>query len=335
MTCDALWNRSEPTVNKALVTGATGFVGSHLVELLAEAGVGVRALVRRTSDTRLLDQLGVGRIEGDLHDAPALARAAQGVDVVFHLAALTRARSREEFFRVNARAVEGVAGAAAEAGARLVFLSSLAAVGPALDGRAVRETDPPKPITDYGRSKLDGEAACTTAVPGEVVILRAPAVYGPRDRDIYRFFAMAARGFVAMPTGPQRRIQMLYVRDLVEALVAAGRTKGARLLYHVAEARSYTWREVAELVGEAVGRRVHVVPVPPVLVGVAAVISELSAKAVGRTTIFTRDKARELLAPGWLCDTAAAERDLGYTARTPLATGLKATADWYRARGWL
>ncbi len=322
-------------MHKALVTGATGFVGSHLVELLAEAGVGVRALVRRTSNTRLLDQLGADCIEGDLEDALALARAAQGVDVVFHLAALTRARSREEFFRVNARAVEAVARAAAGAGARLVYLSSLAAVGPAQDGRAVRETDPPRPITDYGRSKLDGEAACTTAVAGDVVILRAPAVYGPRDRDIYRFFAMAARGLIAMPTGPQRRIQMLYVRDLAEALITAGRTRSARLLYHVAEARSYTWREVAELVGEAVGKRVHVVPVPAVLVSVAAGMSELGARAVGRTTIFTRDKARELLAPGWLCETTAAERDLGFAARTPLATGLKATAEWYRARGWL
>lgn len=322
-------------MNNVLVTGATGFVGSHLVELLAEAGVGVRALVRRTSDTRLLEQLGANRIEGDLQDAGALARAADGVDVVFHLAALTRARSREEFLRINARATEVVARAAAAVGARLVYLSSLAAVGPVRQGRAVTENDPPWPITEYGRSKLDGEVACRTAGEGNLVILRAPAVYGPRDRDIYSFFAMAARGIAAVPTGPERRIQMIYARDLAEALVAAGRTTGAKLLYHVAEARSYAWREMCELVGSAVGRKVRLIPVPPALVSAVASINELGAKAMGRTTIFTRDKARELLAPGWLCETAAAERDLGFVARTPLATGLNVTADWYRARGWL
>lgn len=322
-------------MDKALVTGATGFVGSHLVELLAEEGVRVRALVRRTSDTRLLRELGAECIEGSLEDERGLRRASEGVDIVFHLAALTRARSREEFSRVNARAVEPVAAAAAGAGARLVYLSSLAAVGPARGGQAVTEADLPRPMTDYGRSKLEGEAACRATGRGDFVILRAPAVYGPRDRDIYRFFAMAARGFIAMPTGPERRVQMLYVRDLAEALLAAGGTKTPGALYHVAEARSYSWREVCELVGGAMGREVRVVPVPPLLVSAAAGMWELGARAVGRATIFTRDKARELLAPGWLCETAAAERELGFRAGTPLATGLTATAEWYRARGWL
>ena len=323
-------------MKSALVTGATGFVGSHLVEVLAQAGVDVRALVRRTSDTAALQALGIARVVGTLDDARALGEAAAGVDVVYHLAALTRARTREEYFRANAEGASAVAGAAAAAGARLVYLSSLAAVGPSEAGRPVAEGDTPRPITDYGRSKLAGEAACISASKGgALVILRAPAVYGPRDRDLYRFFSMAARGFIAMPTGAERRLQMIHVRDLTQALVCAGQACDPGQVYHVAEARVYGWAEVAQLVAEAVGVRVRVVRVPAALVRGAAAASELGARLVGRATIFNRDKARELLASGWLCETAAAERDLGFVARTPLASGLRETAEWYRSRGWL
>ncbi len=320
----------------ALVTGATGFVGSHLVEVLAEAGVGVRALVRRTSRTAALEALGVERLEGSLEDPASVARAAAGVDVVFHLAALTRARTRAEYFRANAEGAATAARAAAQAGARLVYLSSLAAAGPSVDGRPVAEGDTPRPITQYGRSKLAGEEACSSAADRlEVVIVRAPAVYGPRDRDLYRFFAMAARGIMALPTGPERRLQMIHVRDLAHALVCAAQAVRPGRLYHVAEARVYAWTEVAALVAAAVGGRVRTVRVPPALVRVAAGASELGARMLGRSTIFNRDKARELLAPGWLCETVAAERDLAFVARIPLERGLKETAEWYRARGWL
>ncbi len=210
----------------ALVTGATGFVGSHLVELLAEAGVGLRVLVRRTSRSEALEALGAERVVGALEEPVSVARAAAGVDVVFHLAALTRARTRSEYFRANAEGVRTVARAAAEAGARLVYLSSLAAVGPSVDGRPVAEGAVPRPITQYGRSKLAGEEACSSAAERlEVVILRAPAVYGPRDRDLFRFFSMAARGVLALPSGPERRLQMIHVRDLAQALVCAGQAE--------------------------------------------------------------------------------------------------------------
>ena len=323
-------------MQSALVTGATGFVGSHLVEVLAEAGVDVRALVRRTSRIARLQALGVERVEGALEDPASVARAVRGADVVFHLAALTRARSRAEYFRANAAGAGVVARAAAEAGARVVFLSSLAAAGPSRDGRPVAEGDAPGPITEYGRSKLAGEEACSSEAGRlEVVVLRAPAVYGPGDRDLFRFFAMAARGVMAMPTGPERRLQLIHARDLARALVRAGQAVRPGRLYHVAEARSYAWTEVAALVAAAVGGRVHVVRVPPALVRAAATASELGARLLGRATIFNRDKARELLAAGWLCETAAAERDLGFVARIPLESGLRETAEWYRAHGWL
>ncbi|MBX6364735.1 MAG: NAD-dependent epimerase/dehydratase family protein [Gemmatimonadetes bacterium] len=324
--------------SRVLVTGATGFVGSHFVEALAQAGARVRALARASSRTEALRRTGAEIVRGALDDPVVLRQAVRDVDVVFHLAALTRARSAGEYRRVNVEGTRALVEAAAAAGApRFVYLSSLAAVGPSYDGRPVGADDAPRPLTEYGRTKRAGEEACLAFADAlEVVVLRAAAVYGPRDRDLFRFFSMAARGILAIPGGPDRPIQLIHVRDLVDALIRAGSAPSPTGgVYHVAEARAYPSAEVARLIAQAVGRPARLVRVPPRMVYTAAAVSELGAGLVGRATIFNRDKARELLAPGWLCETAAAERDFGFVARTPLPEGLRETAAWYRASGWL
>lgn len=324
---------------RVLITGATGFVGSHLVAALAGRGARARALVRRTSRTTQLERLGVERIEGGLDDTAALQRAVEGVDVVFHLAALTAARSEAEYERTNLggteRLLDAIA-AAAERPRRLVYLSSLAAVGPCRAGRPVGRDDPCEPLTAYGRSKLAGERACLAA--GELietVVLRPPAVYGPRDREMLRFFRLAARGLLPIPTGPDRPVQMVHVTDLAEAAIEAAAAPAARGIYHVAEPRAYLWDEVADLFGQALGRRVRIVKVPAALVTAAAAMSELTARALGRTTVFNREKARELLAPGWLCETETLRREVGFVPKIELAAGLAQTAAWYSGEGWI
>ncbi|HEX7050393.1 MAG TPA: NAD-dependent epimerase/dehydratase family protein [Longimicrobiales bacterium] len=321
------------------MTGATGFVGSHLVEALASHDVRVRALVRRTSDVAALARLGVERVEGGLEDGAALARAMEGADVVFHLAAMTRARSAAEYERVNAggtRAVVAAATAADPRPRRLVYLSSLAAVGPSLDGRPVGADEAPRPLTAYGRTKLAGERACLAARDIlDVVVLRAPAVYGPRDRELLRMFRLAAWGILPVPAGPVRRVQLIHVADLARALICAASAAAATGVYHAAEARAYGWAEVADLIGRAVGRPARQVRVPASLVHIAAAMSEWTAALRGRTTLFNREKARELLAPGWLCETDALRRDTGFEAQIPLPEGLRTTAAWYRAQHWL
>jgi nucleoside-diphosphate-sugar epimerase len=324
---------------KVLMSGATGFVGSHTAEALREHGFPVRALVRKSSASEPLRRLGVELVEGSLHDADALRRAVRDVDVVLHLAALTRARSRADYDHVNAdgtAALVRAAVAAAPRPRRFVYLSSLAAAGPSANGRGVGPADTPNPLTAYGRSKLAGETiALAAADEVEVVILRAPAVYGPRDRDLYRFFRLAARGILPVPAGPARPLQLIHVGDLAEALVRAVTADRAAGIVHVAEATAYTWEEVARMVAEAVGADARVVRVPGALVTAAARASELVAAAFGRSTIFNGDKARELLAPGWLCETETARNLLGFEARIPLRDGLSTTAQWYREHGWL
>lgn len=323
---------------RVLLTGATGFVGSHTAEALTQRAIPVRALVRRSGVTDALQRLGVELVEGDLGDRPALERAVRDVDVVLHLAALTKARSAAEYDRVNAAGTEELVRAMLAARPRprrLVVLSSLAAAGPCA-ADAVGPTDTPAPITAYGRSKLAGErAALAASTQFEVVVLRAPAVYGPRDRDLYRFFRLAARGILPVPAGPVRRLQLIHVGDLAEALVLAATAERAEGIMHAAETMAYTWESVGEQVAAAVGRRARIVRMPGALFFAAATISEAASAAAGRSTIFNRDKARELLAPGWLCETETARRVLGFESRIPLAQGLRDTAQWYRAEGWL
>ncbi len=314
-------------------------MGSHLLEALSAQGVQLCVLVRRTSNVTRLAELDVERIEGGLDNQAALARAVRDVDIVFHLAAATRARSEREYYQVNAegtRALIEAVLATRPRPRRLIYLSSLAAAGPAHNGQPIGSGDAPQPITAYGRGKLAGEQFCLDAASElEVVVLRAPAVYGPRDRDLFLCFRLAACGILPVPRGPDRLLQFIHVSDLVEALVRAAAVPNAVGLYHVAEPRSYAWSEVAVWIAKAVGRRVRAVQVPHWLVQAAATASEFATGSVGRATIFNREKARELLAPGWLCETETAKRDLGFEGRIPLPAGLAGTAAWYREQGWL
>lgn len=324
---------------RVLLTGATGFVGSHVADAFVRDGFQVRALVRSPARAVALAPLGAELVTGSLEDAAALAAAVQGVDVIVHMAALTHARSEREFHKVN---VEGTrrlldsALAAATPPRRFVYLSSLAAAGPAIDGRPVCAADAARPLTAYGRSKLAGElVSMEMADRIEVVILRAPAVYGPRDTDLFHFFRIARRGLIPVPTGPARPLQMVHVEDLARALVRAARAEAAAGVYHAAEARAYAWEEVGRMVSDAVGRSARVLRVPAGLISGLAAVSEAAAATLGRSSIFNRDKARELLAPGWLCETESARADLNFEAGIPLADGLRSTAQWYREQGWL
>ncbi len=327
---------------RILVTGGTGFIGSHLVDALIEQGVRPRVLVRPTSDPARLAHEQTGKVElvaGALEDPDSLARAVSQVDTVFHLAAVTKAHTEEAYLGANAEGTQRLVQAMRAAQPRpqrLVYLSSLAAAGPAQAGRPVEPHDTPSPITAYGRSKLVGERACLAASDTfEVVALRAPVVYGPREKDFFLLFRLASRGLLPTPTGPDGVVQLVHVTDLVQALLRAALMPEARGVYHVAESRPYAWGEIAAYLGQAVGRSVRLVRIPRLLVRMAATVSEGGAAVLGRATIFNREKVKELLVPGWLCETALAKQELGFEAQIPLATGFAATAAWYKQQKWL
>ncbi|MGH7467493.1 MAG: NAD-dependent epimerase/dehydratase family protein [Longimicrobiales bacterium] len=326
-------------IQSLLITGVTGFVGSHVAEAVAGRVSSIRALARSSSQRDRLEQLGFQYIAGSLEDAESVRGAVEGVEVVVHMAAATRAGSEAEFLRVNAQGTRTLADAIRQSRHpphRLVYLSSLAAAGPARNGRPVTADDEPAPLTAYGRTKLAGERICSELSDFcQVIVLRPPAVYGPRERDLLEFFRLARWGVLPVPTGPARPLQMVHARDLARAVVMAATADRARGVYHIAEPSAHTWEEICRMLAGAVARRARLVKVPAALITAAAVLSEGWGKLIRQPSIFSRDKARELLAPGWLCETEAAQRDIGFRTEIPLEQGLSETAKWYRAHGWL
>jgi nucleoside-diphosphate-sugar epimerase len=283
-----------------------------------------------------LRALGCRLVEGGLEDEAALARLVRGRDVVFHVAGLVAARSAGDFMRANRDGARRVAAVAAREGVgRIVLVSSLAVTGPSPRGEAVDESAGPRPLTAYARSKQAGEEAVRAAsVP--YTIVRPPAVYGPRDRAFLPLFRAARRGVVPLLGSGEQELTLVHVRDLAEALVAAATaaTTVARV-YHAGHQEPVAQRRLAEAVGEAVGRHVRCVRLASPLVRGALGTAGVLARVLGGAPLLDGDKARELLAPGWVCSSAALRRDAGWEAATSLEEGLAGTARAYRDAGWL
>lgn len=322
---------------KALVTGATGFIGSHLVEYLLRRGDDVTCLARSRSRLRWLEGLQVRVIEGDCTDPELGGRIRENFDWVFHVAGLTKTSEYDEYYRVNG---EGTANLVAiltqrTQPPRLVYLSSLAAAGPSQDGRPLREGDPPQPVSHYGRSKLEGERALEglgAAIPW--VIVRAPVIYGPRDRDLLVFFQLAKRR-VALRLGGRRAFSLCYVDDLIRGLHLAAEHGRAREIYYLGEASPRSWEEISEAIAAAVGVRPMTVPVPPVLLAGAAWAWEGIARVAAVPPLLNRDKVREMRQRYWVCDPSKASQELGFTTSVPLHVGAQRAVAWYQSHGWL
>lgn len=323
---------------KVAVTGATGFVGSHLVEALLARGDGVSCLVRRPDQAEALARSGVRLVPGSLEDDGALRTLAEGAEVLYHVAGAVTAAGggNNKLEHVNLNGTEAVVRAAAAASVpRLIHVSSLAASGPAVRGVPLGDTTQCQPVTDYGRSKLQGEAAVRAGgIP--FTIIRPPAVYGPRDRQFLAAFRMVRRGVAPVLGDGRQELSLIHVRDLAHALIAAAASpQAAGRTYHAAHPEIVTQRELIGGIAEALGRRVWLVAIPrPAVIAILHVVGA-AADLVGARTVLRPGKTPELLAPAWTCAARSLSSDTGWSAQTSLAQGLAETARWYREAGWL
>ena len=319
-----------------LVTGATGFIGSHLVERLVAQGRASRCLVRRSSAVASLPRTGIEWAHGDLESGAGLDPALRGVDTVIHLAGITKARSAAEYDRGNALATANLLGAAAHVG-RFVHVSSLAAAGPSTADRPCFEADEPRPVSLYGRSKLAGEQAVRQSpLAARAVIVRPPVVYGPRDRDVYQMIRTVARGWMAQIGTAPRRFSHIYVGDLVDGMIAAADcARAGGRIFNLADAVPVSWDEFGKVAARLMGRELRTVAIPEQAAYVLGLCAEWWTRLSGKPGILSRDKVREACCAGWVCDTGRARRELGFSAPTGLEQGLRCTLDWYKEAGWL
>jgi nucleoside-diphosphate-sugar epimerase len=321
---------------KALVTGATGFVGSHLVEALQRGQVEVTALARSPEKAAVLQARGIHVIAADLHHIDGLRRAAAGQDVIYHVAGMIAARNEAEFFRANRDGTGNLVDAASAAGrSRFVFISSLAAGGPAPRGLPLDGTEQPRPVTAYGRSKLAAE----DVVRGSALawtIVRPPIVYGPRDREILKLFRIARLGVAPVFGDGSQELSAVHAADLASALLAvAGAESTQGRIYNACHPEVFTSAAFGRAVGTAMGRSVGALRIPKPLGRLLLSLTETTARLAGQTTILTTDKAHEFFQPAWTGDPRPLIRETGWKATFDLRSGLKDTYQWYRSAGWL
>ena len=308
------------------VTGATGFIGGHVVGALARNGARVRILARRLPDHPFMGAAQVDLVHGDLEDTAALRRLVEGADAVVHMAGVIKARRRDDFFRYNARAVERLAAVLLEgpSSARLVYVSSLAAREPGLSA--------------YAASKRAGEACLARDPRLRWSIIRPPAVYGPGDRETLRLFQLAARGLAPILAPSGARLSLIDVRDLARAIAAlALSAKTARTAYEIDDGRigGYAWADIVEAAGHAVGRPVRAMPMPPAASWMLAALGDLARVGFASNPMLTTQKLREIRHADWVVSDRRLQEELGWTPEISLQQGFAEAVAWYRSSNWL
>lgn len=323
----------------AVVTGASGFVGHTLVRRLRDAGHEVHCLVRPMGGQ---PPPGVRRHVVVFDEPRSLLHcdALEGADVVYHLAAATKAVSEEDFVHANVTPTRNLLGAitARRLTPRFIFVSSQAAAGPATSPtHPVNEDDVPRPVEAYGRSKLEAERIVESFSHHlATTVIRPCAIFGPYDRDFLTLFRLAHRGFVVYPGVAQHWLSLLHVDDVVTGLMAAATRKEAvSRVYFLSSAMPVQWRALGESIASVMSRRVRHVNVPGPLVQGASVAGELLGRLTRRAMLANRSKAALSREPYWVCSASRARAELGFTESRSLPEAVRDTYYWYRKSGWL
>lgn len=321
---------------KALVTGGTGFIGSHLVEELIRQGYSVTCLIRDKSNLQWIESYPINYIK--VKDVGAgigsLVDSLGDFDYVFHLAGLTKAGSAEDFFGTNVRGTGSILESLDKHNRnlrRFVHVSSLAAGGPCKGTTAVDTDMEPNPVSDYGYSKLEGERLVRQYMDRfPVTIIRPPAVYGPRDKDFYVVFKMIKKGF--FPHLGKSYYSMIYVEDLVKGVIKSAKSdKTIGKTYYLTDRQVHTNVSIAEAIAQELRCRYVKIGIPKRVIPL--VVSIYSR--VFKNGIINPDKLKELKYTHWLCNDDEAAKDFGFQPKVKLKDGVKWTANWYRIHKWL
>jgi nucleoside-diphosphate-sugar epimerase len=334
-------------IRNVLVTGASGFVGSHVIRELNRRGLRPFALMRGSSSAGGLEGTDHEVRRGSLGDLQSLREAVRGMDAVIHVAGVVAAPSRDQFFEHNAagtrRLLDAVLSDAPQL-QRFLLVSSLAASGPTLDGSLRKESDEPRIVSAYGESKRAAEdhvRGFASQIPS--LIVRPPLVYGPRDRGVLTIAQTAARGWMALlpsePPVPSKLYSQIYGEDLARGIVemtlsqASGWSSGDA--FFLSGREIVTQEQIFEAMASALDRKLTRISVPAWAIRGAAYGLNAFAAVTGRSFPLNPDKLGELLAPAWTCSSDRARQVFGFEAETSFADGIRSTMKWYVEQGWL
>jgi len=286
------------------------------------------------------------RLTGDILDLDSLKRACQNSDAVFHLAGLTAAKDRQEYFKFNAEGTKNLATAAAHSKTvkRFIYVSSLAASGPSVGLAPKLEVDANFPVSMYGESKLRGELYLDE-LKGQLpfIVIRPPMVYGPRDKNVYLFFKSIQKNWMPIlpsrtPTG-HKYYSAIHVDDLIQVLVNSLSSdtglfeRGER--FNVSDGQIYTYERIMNLISSELKVKPIRIKVPGTLVSLLASGGTLAGKILNRNLPLNRDKLNELTSDYWICSSQKAFDHLSFKPKYTLETGVPQTATWYKVNGWL
>jgi nucleoside-diphosphate-sugar epimerase len=326
---------------KALVTGATGFIGSHMAEFLIACGMDVVCPVRDPSRLRHLEGISAriiayGALESVIEEDA-------GFDYVIHLAGATRARDYETYRVANVGRTRDLLELCVRESCRgrlkrFVLVGSQAAAGPSPDNASpVKESDAPRPVSLYGRSKLEAEQTVLSYCDRlPVTVIRPPTVFGPRDSDVLDVFRLARYRLAPCLAGPDRLVSIIYVEDLVEGIHAACTSSNTcSNIYFLANPQPVVWKHFVLEVARVCGYSAVAVPIPLLAMRIVAAAGDLAGKLTGSAPLFRSEKLEEMRQIAWVCSSEKACQDLKWAPRTPIEKAVEKTARWYRKHGWI
>jgi len=326
---------------KVLITGASGFVGYHLIVEALQKGLEVCAAVRPDSKVDHLKHLNIRYVHLNYNSVEDLQTEIdkEQYQYVIHAAGITKAKTLDVYNQINAEFSRNLAIAAANAQVpieKFVFVSSLAAIGPLSDlNLLIQDDSSPNPVTSYGKSKLLAEQYLLSIPNLPLVIIRPTAVYGPRERDLFVIFKTISKGLDPQIGRFIQQLSFVYVKDLAAALISALELQASQQVYNVSDGNIYSRYALAEAATRILKKKVLRIHLPLSLVSFLAVCMEQLYVKRKDTPVLNKEKMNELTAINWACDTNRIQKDLSFTPRYNLEQGLLETFNWYKDNKWL
>lgn len=324
----------------AVVTGGSGFVGSHLVDRLLAEEYHVKCIVRGSSNLRWLNGKNVEIFTCGLFDKVELKKILKDADYLFHIAGVVKSKEEKGYYDGNVETTRTLLDVLTEVNTgikRVVIASSLTASGPSLDGKPSTEETKEHPITTYGKSKLEQEKVAFSyngKLP--ISIVRFHAVYGERDTEIYQFFKTYKMGLMPLIGFDDKKLNLVHVDDAVNGVYLASLSdKSIGQIYFIASEEIYSWPTVGEAIGKAFGKKAITIRIPHFLVYTVACIAQFFSMFSSQAATFNIEKARDFVQKNWICDVSKAKRDLGFRQTVELEKGIAKSIAWYREMKWL